>query len=133
MQEPNDKINNYKKAYANKLGYGKRPALILVDFVEAYFDKSCELYADVDQSLASALRVREAASAQNVPIVLTNLVYQQGGADGGVFYQKVKPLRHFQKGEPMGAWPRVLTLRIMNWLFLSNIRVRSLVPRWPRP
>jgi maleamate amidohydrolase len=108
MQEPNDKINNYKKAYANKLGYGKRPALILVDFVEAYFDKSCELYADVDQSLASALRVREAASAQNVPIVLTNLVYQQGGADGGVFYQKVKPLRHFQKGEPMGAWPKSL-------------------------
>lgn len=108
MQEPNDKINNYKRAYGNKLGYGKRPALILVDFVEAYFDKSCELYADVDQSLASALRVREAASAQNVPIVLTNLVYQQGGADGGVFYQKVKPLRHFQKGEPMGAWPKSL-------------------------
>jgi maleamate amidohydrolase len=108
MQEPNDKINNYKKAYANKLGYGKRPALILVDFVEAYFDKSCELYADVDQSLASALRVREVASAQNVPIVLTNLVYQQGGADGGVFYQKVKPLRHFQKGQPMGAWPKSL-------------------------
>jgi maleamate amidohydrolase len=108
MQEPNDKINNYKRAYGNNLGYGKRPALILVDFVEAYFDKSCELYADVDQSLASALRVREAASAQNVPIVLTNLVYQQGGADGGVFYQKVKPLRHFQKGEPMGAWPKSL-------------------------
>lgn len=108
MQEPNDKIDNYKRAYGNKLGYGKRPALILVDFVEAYFDKGCELYADVDQSLASALRVREAASAQNVPIVFTNLVYQQGGADGGVFYQKVKPLRHFQKGEPMGAWPKSL-------------------------
>lgn len=108
MQEPNDKINNYKRAYGNKLGYGKRPALILVDFVEAYFDESCELYADVDQSLASALRVREAASAQNIPIVFTNLVYQKGGADGGVFYQKVKPLRHFQKGEPMGAWPKSL-------------------------
>ena len=106
MQESKDKISNYKRAYDNKLGYGKRPALILVDFVEAYFDKSCELYADVDHVLASALRVREVAHAKNVPIIFTNLVYQQGGADGGVFYQKVKPLRHFQKGQPMGAWPK---------------------------
>ena len=106
MQETNDKLDNYKRAYGNKLGYGKRPALILVDFVEAYFDKNCELYADVDHSLASALRIRETASAQNVPIVFTNIVYHQGGADGGVFYQKVKPLRHFQKGQPMGAWPK---------------------------
>ena len=106
MQESKDKISNYKRAYDNKLGYGKRPALILVDFVEAYFDKSCELYADVDHVLASALRVREVARAKNVPIIFTNLVYQQGGADGGVFYQKVKPLRHFQKGQPMGAWPK---------------------------
>lgn len=108
MQESNDKVNNYKRAYGNRLGYGKRPALILVDFVEAYFDESCELYADVDRVLTSALRVREAASAQNLPIVFTNLVYHQGGADGGVFYQKVKPLRHFQKGEAMGAWPEGL-------------------------
>ncbi|MFT5573663.1 MAG: maleamate amidohydrolase [Cryomorphaceae bacterium] len=106
MQESKDKISNYKRAYDNKLGYGKRPALILVDFVEAYFDESCELYADVDHVLASALRVREAANAQHVPIIFTNLVYQQGGADGGVFFQKVKPLRHFQKGQSMGAWPK---------------------------
>lgn len=108
MQESNDKINNYKRAYDNKLGYGKRPALILVDFVEAYFDENCELYADVDDALDSALRIRELASQKDVPIILTNIVYHQGGADGGVFYQKVKPLRHFQRGEPMGAWPKGL-------------------------
>lgn len=108
MQESNDKIDNYKRAYDNKLGFGKRPALILVDFVEAYFDKSCELYADVDDALASALRVRQLASKKNVPVIFTNIVYHRGGADGGVFYQKVKPLRHFQKGEPMGAWPKGL-------------------------
>lgn len=29
---------NYKKAFNKKLGFGKNPALILVDFVSAYFD-----------------------------------------------------------------------------------------------
>ena len=104
-----DKLSNYKKAYDNDIGFGQRPALILVDFVEAYFDESCELYADVDDELASALRIRELAAQKGVPVIFTNVVYQPGGADGGIFYKKVKPLRHFQEGEPMGAWPKGLT------------------------
>jgi len=104
-----DKLSNYKKAYDNNIGFGQRPALILVDFVEAYFDKSCELYADVENELASALRIRELAAEKGVPVIFTNVVYQTGGADGGIFYKKVKPLHHFQEGEPMGAWPQGLT------------------------
>ena len=103
-----DKLNNYKKAYDNKIGFGKRPALILVDFVEAYFNKECELYADVEPELASALRIREQAHEKGIPVILTNVVYQEGGADGGIFYKKVKPLRHFQKGQEMAAWPQGL-------------------------
>lgn len=103
-----DKLSNYKQAYDNKVGFGKQPALILVDFVEAYFDKSCELYADVEDAFESALRIRQLANEKGVPVILTNVVYQRGGADGGVFYKKVKPLRHFQKGEPMGEWPQGL-------------------------
>ena len=104
-----DKLSNYKKAYDNNIGFGQRPALILVDFVEAYFDKSCELYANVENELASALRIRELAAEKGVPVIFTNVVYQTGGADGGIFYKKVKPLHHFQEGEPMGAWPQGLT------------------------
>lgn len=100
-----EKQENYKLAYDNKIGFGKRPALILVDFVQAYFDKSCELYADVDDALASALRVRDLADKKGIPVIFTNVVFHQGGADGGVFYKKVKPLRHFQASSPMGAWP----------------------------
>ena len=106
MHTPDDKTSNYKIAYDNQLGYGKRPALILIDFVEAYFDKHCELYADVGDALSSALRIRKVASEKSIKVIFTNLVYQRGGVDGGIFYQKVKPLRHFQKGEPMSAWPK---------------------------
>lgn len=103
-----DKLSNYKQAYDNSIGYGTRPALILVDFVQAYFDSSCELYADVDEALASALRIRKLAREKCVPVIFTNVVYHQGGADGGVFYKKVKPLKHFQVGSPMGDWPEGL-------------------------
>lgn len=96
---------NYKKAYDNRLGFGKHPALILIDFVQAYFDPDCALYAGVEDALASALRIREAARAAEVPVIYTNVVYHEDGADGGVFFRKAPVLKNFIAGDPMGAWP----------------------------
>ena len=96
---------NYKKAYDNRLGFGESPALILVDFVQAYFDESCALYAGVEDALASALRIRELARAAGIPVIYTNVVYEEGGADGGVFFKKAPVLENFIAGNPMGAWP----------------------------
>jgi maleamate amidohydrolase len=96
---------NYGKAYDNRIGYGQRPALILVDFVQAYFEPGCALYADVDDALASALRVRDAAREANVPVFYTNVVYHPSMLDAGRFYQKALPIGNFVKGSPMGAWP----------------------------
>ncbi len=100
---------NYAKAYGGKAGFGTSPALLMIDFVEAYFDPDCDLYADVDDALQSALRVREAAHKAGIPVILTNVVYQDGGLDGGRFFEKVRPLRNFLRGNPMGDWPRGLT------------------------
>ena len=96
---------NYKKAYDNRLGFGSSPALILVDFVQAYFDHDCALYAGVEDALASALRVREAARAAGIPVIYTNVIYQEDGSDGGVFFRKAPVLRNFIEGNPMGNWP----------------------------
>ncbi len=100
-----DLDENYQGAFDGRLGIGARPALILVDFVRAYFEPDSPLYADVEQTLASALRIRAAARAAGVPVILTRVVYREGGADGGVFYRKVPALEVFVRGNPLGAWP----------------------------
>lgn len=100
-----DLEQNYKGAFDGSLGFGEAPALILIDFVKAYFDKESPLYAGVDDALASALRIRAAARDAAVPVFYTNVVYQAGGADGGVFFRKVPALEAFVAGNPLGAWP----------------------------
>lgn len=100
--------SNYRGVYENRIGFGSKPALILIDFVEAYFDPTCDLYANVDDALASAIRVRSAARAAGVPVIYTNVVYHKHALNGGRFYQKAKPLRHFLDGSPLGAWPKGL-------------------------
>lgn len=99
-----DLAANYARAYGTRVGFGKRPALLLVDFCMGYFDKGCDLYAGVEDAMASALRVRAAARAAKVPVILTNVVYHPQALDGGRFYEKAAPLKNFLKGSPMGAW-----------------------------
>lgn len=99
---------NYRGAFDGSLGFGKAPALILVDFVEAYFSQESTLYAAVEDELASALRIRDAARAAGIPVIYTNVVYQKDGADGGVFYRKVPALEAFVAGNPLGRWPEGL-------------------------
>jgi len=99
-----DLVTNYRRAFGKRLGFGVKPALILVDFVQAYFDPACELYAGVDSALASALRLRAQARSKDVPVLYTNVVYHQHANDGGRFFQKVPALRHFLAGSPGGRW-----------------------------
>ena len=96
---------DYKKVYDNRLGFGDSPALILVDFVQAYFDESCALYAGVEDALKSALRIRELARAAGIPVIYTNVVYYEEGRDGGVFFRKAPVLKNFLVGDSMGNWP----------------------------
>jgi maleamate amidohydrolase len=103
-----DLVANYAKAYDNRIGFGKKPALVLVDFVEAYFEPTSPLYAGVDAALASALRIRASARAKGMPVILTGVVLHPTGLDGGRFFQKAKPLACFISGNPLGAWPRGL-------------------------
>ena len=103
-----DLRENYRSAFSGNLGFGAKPALILVDFVQAYFDRNSPLYAAVEDALASALRVRAAARAARLPVFYTNVVYREGGTDGGVFYRKVPALEVFVQGNPLGAWPEGL-------------------------
>jgi maleamate amidohydrolase len=102
---------NYRGAFDGSLGFGKKPALVLVDFVRAYFDENSPLYAGVDEALTSGLRILEAARAAGIPVLYTNVVYQKGGADGGIFFRKVPALQSFEAGNPLGEWAEGLEPR----------------------
>lgn len=107
-----DLDNDYAGAgYNRRLGFGARPALILIDFVEAYFDRGSPLFAGVEETLASALRLLDVARRAKVPVIFTNVVFHPSGINGGVFMRKVPNLKLMAEGAPMGAWPKGLEPR----------------------
>lgn len=81
--------------FGNRLGFGDRPALIVIDFVAAYLNRESALYAGVENTVAPAKRVLEAARVAEIPVIYTQVAYADDGRDGGLFFRKVGALRSF--------------------------------------
>jgi nicotinamidase-related amidase len=77
---------------------GIRPALVIVDFVRAYLLPGSPLYAGVEDARAGTERLLHAARAAGIPVMHTNVEYQPGGMDGGVFFRKLPALASFERG-----------------------------------
>lgn len=90
---------NYARGGFNQnLQPGPRPALLVIDFVKAYLVPGSPLYAGVDAAHAAAVRLLQAARTAGIPVVHTNVEYQPGGRNGGVFFRKVPALKSFEAG-----------------------------------
>lgn len=87
------------------LPFGERPALVVVDVVQAYVTPASPLFAQsfVD-ALAPNRRLVAAARAAGAPVIFTRVVYDANGRDGGLFFRKVPALRSFVDGAPGGGF-----------------------------
>jgi len=94
--------DDYKAAgFSKRLGFGDRPALVVIDFCHAYLDEGSPLYAGVEDARESSVRLLAAARAAGITVVHTRVEYQPDGANGGVFFRKVDALKCFIEGNPL--------------------------------
>ena len=91
--------------FKRSLEPGERPALLVIDFVNAYLDPDSPLYAGVESALQSAGRVLAAARKTTIPVIYTKVIYTPGGVDGGIFYRKIPVLEVFEAGSSLGEIP----------------------------
>jgi maleamate amidohydrolase len=99
----NDSLEqNYKGVFDGRLGFGKKPAVIVVDFIRAYTTEGSPLFAPpVIDAVNETIELLEAARKHNAPILYTKVLYNKHGLDGGLFVQKVPVLRKMVDGEPL--------------------------------
>jgi maleamate amidohydrolase len=94
---------NYTGVFDNRIGYGQRPAVLVIDFIKAYTTKGAAFFGQgVVDAVAETVALLEGARAAQVPIIYTKVLYHASGVDGGLFVKKVPALRKLVAGEPLG-------------------------------
>jgi nicotinamidase-related amidase len=92
---------NYKRGgFVQRLPLGAKPALVVIDFVQAYVVEGSPLYGaeGCRSAQRAAIDLLSAARTAGIPIVHTNVEFQPGGRNGGVFFRKVPALACFETG-----------------------------------
>jgi maleamate amidohydrolase len=102
VTDRSDLDQNYRGVFDGRLGFGRAPAIIVVDFIRAYTEPGSPLYAPaVVEAVRASVPLLTAARRKGVPVIYTRVVYHPSGNDGGLFVRKVPTLRRMVEGEPL--------------------------------
>lgn len=97
---------DYRRAGFNeRLGFGQRPAVIVVDMCRAYFEPDSPLNTGRPDVIDACAELVRAAREASVPVLWTRVELDPGGANGGVFRRKAPVLAVFERGNgDLGDW-----------------------------
>ncbi|MCI0337374.1 MAG: isochorismatase family protein [Acidobacteria bacterium] len=90
-----------RRGFAQRVGFGIRPALLVIDFINAFTDLTSPLASNLDQEIEATRQVLDTARQHNLPIAFTTVEYDEGFRDAGVFIKKVPSLSVLRKGTTM--------------------------------
>ena len=89
-----------RKGFGERSGYGTRPALLIVDFINGFTDPQSPLGGDFSSQLGVTNKLLAEFRAGDHAIVYTIIEYEHDFRDAGLFIKKVPSLGLLKKGSP---------------------------------
>jgi nicotinamidase-related amidase len=86
------------REFGGSVGLGEKPALLVIDLVNAFTDPESDLGADVSGVLDRTARLLEAFRAADLPRYFTTVAFEESYGDAGRFIEKVPALRELRLG-----------------------------------
>ncbi|MFY0613777.1 MAG: isochorismatase family protein [Hyphomicrobiaceae bacterium] len=112
---------NYEGVFDTNIGFGTRPAVIVIDFVNAYTTKGAPFFGEgVVSAVDESVPLLAAARTAKVPIIYTKVLYHPSGMDGGLFVKKVPALRALVAGEPLAEIDSKITPEPEDLVIVKN-------------
>jgi maleamate amidohydrolase len=85
--------------FFGEAGLGERPAVVVVDLIRGFTDPASPLGSDLDEVVAAARTLLDAARAGGVPVCFTTIVYDEARErQAAVFLRKVPALGILRPG-----------------------------------
>lgn len=105
-QDPQDVAQNYRGVWGERIGFGRRPSLLVVDFLKAYTLKDSPLFAaGVVEAVAHTPELLIAARKADIPVVHTRILYfAPDCADGGMWVKKAPVMKAMVEGNVLAEF-----------------------------
>lgn len=103
----NDTLSdNYRGVWGQRLGFGRRPALLAIDFMQAYTTEDAPLFAPgVVSAVEESRELLACARRTGIPVIHTHIRYHAGHfADGGLWVKKAPVMKDMVAGNPLAAF-----------------------------
>ena len=105
-------LDIYKKQnFGNRVGFGRRAALLVVDFTVGFNDPDLFGGGNIDAAIKRTVGLLQFFRDKRLPVAFTRVVYADDGADAGVFAMKCPPLLTLTENAPAGQVVPELTPR----------------------
>ena len=88
--------------FGNPIGFGRRSALLVVDFTVGFSDPALFGGGNIDPAVKRTVRLLEFFRARKLPVAFTRVVYADDGSDGGIFATKQPRLLMLTERHPAG-------------------------------
>lgn len=95
-----DKEMYQQRGFASRVGFGERPALLVIDFIKGFTDTTCPLGSNLDAEVEATKKLLDLFRSKNLPIHFTTTAYDNAMVSAGVFVKKVPSLAHLKQGSP---------------------------------
>ena len=82
-----------KQQFGKKTGFGRRSALLVVDFVNGFTDPDSLGGGNIADAVTATVPLLDFFRSQRIPVIFTRIVYADDGADTGIWCEKVPRLR----------------------------------------
>jgi maleamate amidohydrolase len=91
-----------ERGFGMKMGFGKKPLLIVIDYVNAFTDSTTMLGSNLDREVEHTNRLIDAAHGRGIPVIFSTVVYEEDDLrDSGIWAMKHKGTRLLRTGTPM--------------------------------
>lgn len=101
MASPDSDIYR-QQSFGNRIGFGRRSALLIVDFTVGFNDPKLFGGGNIDAAIRRTVDLLAFFREKKLPVAYTRVVYAEDGSDAGVFGLKVPSLRVLTEASPAG-------------------------------
>ncbi len=90
-----------RKGLAARCGFGARPVLLIVDFINGFTDPSTPLGGLLGHEIQETAKVLDAFRRADLPVIYTTIAYRSDLRDAGMWIKKVPSLEILKQGTTM--------------------------------